>query len=50
VDEDGDQLMDDEEEDIDLPLAPLPESTAMSLLWEEMDVTREPPMERSDSD
>jgi len=48
VDEDGDQLMNEEEEDIDLPLAPLAESTAMSLLWEEMDVTREPPMERSD--
>jgi len=42
--------MDDEEEDIELPLAPLAESTAMSLLWEEMDVTREPPMERSDFD
>jgi len=39
--------MDDKEEDIDVPLAPLTESTAMSLLWEEMDVTREPPMERS---
>ena len=45
VDGDGVQLMDDEEEDID-PLAPLAESTAMSLLWEETDVTREPPMER----
>ena len=48
MDEDGDQLLDVEEEDIDLPLAPLAESTAMSLLWDEMDMTRELPMERSD--
>ena len=40
----------DNEEDIDLPLAPLAESTVMSLLLEEMDVTREPPMERNDLD